>query len=229
MKRRDNHAFSESHGVATPLSSRWYGRAASVGLLALCACSSTRFVSTWKAPGAQPFEPAGAKVAAIVMVKGEAQRRASEDRLAGELRKRGAAAFPMYRLVPTRDDSPDESQARAALQQNGVTGVVVLRPVSIDKEIVVDPGDYGDAVHGGFWGGYYNYGWSHPYGEDVAVVNAHTRVTVSVETLLYSLRSNGLVWAGRSETTNPENVATLIDDVMEATARELEREGLLAR
>jgi hypothetical protein len=56
----------------------------------------------------------------------------------------------------------------------------------------------------------------------------HTHVTVSVETLLYSLRSNGLVWAGRSETANPENVDELIDDVMEAAGKELEREGLIA-
>jgi hypothetical protein len=228
MDERDNDALSDHRGAGTSISSRRHAWGVGFGLLVLSACSSTKFVSTWKAPGARPFDPVGAKVATIVMIKGEAQRRASEDRLANELSKRGAAAVPMYSLMPTPDDSFDESLARAALEKNDVTGVVVLRPVSVEKELVADPVAYGDTVYGGFWGGYYGYGWNHPYGGDVAVANVHTHVTVSVETLLYSLRSNGLVWAGRSETANPENVDELIDDVMEAAGKELEREGLIA-
>jgi hypothetical protein len=228
MHVRENETVSDHCGVGTPGASRGHRLVRGFSVLALSACSSTQFVSTWKAPGAQPFDPAGAKVATIVMIKGEAQRRAAEDRLANELSKRGAAAVPMYSLMPTPDDSLDEALAREVLQRSDVTGVVVLRPVSIDKELVADPVAYGDPVYGGFWGGYYAYGWNHPYGGDVAVANVHTHITVSVETLLYSLRSNELVWAGRSETANPENVDELIDDVMEAAGKELEREGLIA-
>ncbi|HJY41606.1 MAG TPA: hypothetical protein VJ303_10235, partial [Steroidobacteraceae bacterium] len=48
----------------------------------LTACSSAPFVSTWRAPDAQPLDVRGSKVAAVVMVNNEASRRVAEDKLA---------------------------------------------------------------------------------------------------------------------------------------------------
>jgi hypothetical protein len=38
----------------------------------------------------------------------------------------------------------------------------------------------------------------------------HTNTIVIVETLVYSLRQNKLVWAGESRTTNPTNVDAFV-------------------
>jgi hypothetical protein len=54
-------------------------------LLSLTACASTGFVSTWRAPDAQPLTGEGPKVAAVVMSKDESVRRSAEDALAREL------------------------------------------------------------------------------------------------------------------------------------------------
>jgi hypothetical protein len=77
-----------------------------------------------------------------------------------------------------------------------------------------------------YWGGYYGYGWGMPwygYGVDI-----HTNKVVSVETLVYSLRQNLLVWGGESTSTNPPSFDMLIHDTARKVTKELERQGLLA-
>ena len=54
-----------------------------------------------------------------------------------------------------------------------------------------------------------------------------TYTVVSVETLVYSLRQNKLVWGGQSTTTNPASVDRLVHDTAAKVAK-LERQGLLA-
>ena len=191
------------------------------------ACASTYFTSTWKSPDAQPFRPSGSKVAAVVMARDEAARRAGEDALARELTKRGAQGVPMYTLGPEGDPTK-EAETRAALERAGVIGVVTIRPVGKDKEIVASSTMYGGAYYGGpyyggYWGGYYGYGWGAPWGG----VTVTTNTIVSIETLVYSLKMNKIVWAGQSKTTNPSNVDGFIKELVDAAAKEMKKQGLL--
>ncbi len=192
------------------------------GVLVFSACASTPFVSSWRAPDAEPLQIVGAKVAAVAMMNQVASRRAAEDAIARELTARGAVGVPMYTIYPNESPS-DEPAARAALEREGFTGLVVFRPVSTEHEIVSTPTYWGPG-YSMYWGGYYGYGWGMPwYGAEV-----HTNTVVSVETLVYSLRQNMLVWGGQSTTTNPSSVDRLVRDTAEKVTKELERQGLLA-
>lgn len=52
---------------------------------------------------------------------------------------------------------------------------------------------------------------------------------VVVETLVFSVPQNKLLWAGVTETTNPKNATQVIKDVVAATVREMEKQGLVRR
>jgi hypothetical protein len=204
--------------------------AAILAAIVMPACATTAFVSTWKAPDAAPLQLSGSKVAAVAMVQNEAARRAAEDALARELTARGAQGVPMYSIQP--DARPDNEQAvRAAVEGAGVHGVVVMRPVGKDKEIVSTPTMYAGPTYGGYWGGYYGYGWGSPwaYGGPVAGGEIHTNTIVSIETLVYSLRQNKLVWAGQSKTTNPTGVDQLVKETSALVAQELRKQGLIPK
>jgi hypothetical protein len=188
----------------------------------LLSCATTSFVKTWKAPDAQPVDARGAKVVAVVMAKGAVMRRAGEDRLAYEISARGAQGVAMYRLLPEAEGT-DEGRARVALERENAKLLVVMRPVQVQKEVVVDP--YGGPMYGGYWGGYHGYGWGHPYGS----VDVRVDTIVSIETLVYSLPQNKLLWGGQSKTTNPGNIDELVADVAAAAANELEHAGLIVK
>jgi hypothetical protein len=193
--------------------------------VALAACASSPFVASWRAPGAEPLQVPGSKVAAVVMMDQEAARRDAEDTLARELTTRGAIGVPMYQIFP--DTNPtDEPAARAALEREGFAGLVVLRPIDTTQEIVSTP-MYSGPYYSMYWGGYYGYGWGMPWGVGFGAADIHTNTIVSVETLVYSLRQNMLVWGGQSETTNPASVSKLVTDTARKVARELERQGLI--
>jgi hypothetical protein len=202
-------------------------RASPVALAAiLTACSSAPFVSTWRAPDAQPLDVRGSKVAAVVMVNNEASRRVAEDKLAQEISARGAVGVPMYVLYPDAKPS-NEPEARAALEQAGVLGIVVIRPVSVDKEIESRPVTYSEPIYRGYWGGYYGAGWGTPWGASWSGGEIQTNTVVRVETLVYSLKQNKLVWAGESRLVNPSSIDKTIDRLATAAAMELHKQGLI--
>jgi hypothetical protein len=195
------------------------------GVLVMSACTSA-FVSTWKAPDAEPFQLQGAKVAAIVMMRNEASRRAAEDALAREITARGAEGVPMYQILP--DARPqNEAEARAALEQRGMAGAIVMRPVSVDKEIRSTPTTY-SGYYGSYWGGYYGHGWGSPWGMGVSTAEIRTDTIVTIETLIYSLRQNKLVWGAQSRTTNPRNVDKVVHKLAADAAKELAKQGLIS-
>jgi hypothetical protein len=194
---------------------------AAAAALGCAGCASTPFVSSWRAPDAEPLQVEGAKVAAVAMIDQVASRRAAEDAIARELNLVGATGVPMY-LIYADEEPTDEPAARAALEREGYTGLVVFRPVGTEQEIVLTPAYIGPA-YSMYWGGYYRYGWGMPwYGE------IRTYSVVSVETLVYSLRQNKLVWGGQSTTRDPSSVDRLVHDTAGKVVKELERQGLLS-
>jgi hypothetical protein len=191
-----------------------------VAVLLLAACGgSTEFVSSWKSPTAHPLELKGKKVAAVAMMADGGSRKAAEDKLAKEISARGADGVALYRVTPGTNPT-DEAQVRTALEQQNFKGAVVMHPIGKQTEthITANP-DYDP-----FWGGYYGYGWGSAWPGQVDV---YTDTIVSVDTRVYSLTQNQLVWEGKSKTTNPGNVDALVAEVATATADKLDDLGLL--
>jgi hypothetical protein len=191
------------------------------------ACATTSFTSSWKAPDAQPlsFKP-GDKVVALVIAKNTALRRSGEANLADELNARGLQGIPAYTLV-SDSDVTDEGKAKTAIDISGAVGVIALRPMGTEKEVSSTPSSYyggayyGRPGYGGFWGGgYYGYGWGSPY-------EIRTDTYVSIETLVYDLRQNKLVWAGQTRTMNPNDVEGFIKELAKAVSKELRANGLV--
>jgi hypothetical protein len=192
-------------------------------VLSLGACvASTTFSSTWKAPDAQAVSPVGKTVAALFVTRDEGQRRAAEDILAADLTARGAHGIASYTLVPNAQRG-DVEAVKATLKQAGVQGVVVMRVVGKDQTITYTPGYVAPPYYGGF-GPYWGYGWGRAY--DPGYLQTDTYI--SVETLIYSLNQDKLLWAGTSRTANPSNLNKLIQEVADAAAKQMTEQGFLA-
>jgi hypothetical protein len=189
----------------------------------LTACATTTFTSSWKAPDAQPMgKLTGQKVVAVAMSKNKATRRSAEDTLVSVLNASGAKGVPSYSIL---GDETDEAKARAAIEKSGAVAAVVMRPVAKEKELSSTPSTmYVGPRYGGYWGGYYGYGWGGAWGGGVDI---RTDTIVIVETLVYSLKQNKLVWAGQSKTTNPSRVDAFVKEVAAGAGKEMKKAGLL--
>lgn len=192
-------------------------------LICLAACvANTTLTSSWKAQDTQTITPVGKTVAAVFMSRHESQRRAGEETLAVDITNLGARGIPAYTIVPDEPQMAAEA-VRAKLKDAGVNAVVVMRVVGKDQQITYSPGYVAPAPYGGF-GPYWGYGWGTVYSPGYL----QSDTLVSVETLLYALEGDKLLWASTSRTTNPADLAGLINEVAYATANAMVKEGLLA-
>ena len=192
-------------------------------IASLTACATTTFDSSWKAPDAQPMGSlAGQKVVAVAVSKNAAVRRSAEDSLVSVLNARGAQGVASYSIL---GDDTDEAKAKAAIEKSGAVAVVVMRPVAKEKEISSTPSSmYMGPRYGGYWGGYYGYGWGGAWGGGVDI---RTDTIVIVETLVYSMKQNKLIWAGQSRTTNPSKIDAFVKEVAAGAGKEMKKAGLL--
>jgi hypothetical protein len=192
---------------------------AATAAMTLAACATTSLQSTWKNPSAAPLNLKGKKVVALVVVDEEALRYAAEDQAAREITVHGGMGIPAYRLLP-QAEIRNKEKARALFEKEGIEGVVVLRPVAKEKALSgsFTGSPYAGSFWGpGFWGG--GAGWGSGY--------LRTDLILVVETLVYSLEQNQLVWASQSQTMNPTEIGSFIRDLGKTIGTEMEKQGLL--
>jgi hypothetical protein len=188
-----------------------------------CATTNTTFVSTWKAPGVHGINPLGKRIAAMVISPDPNRRRSAEVYLANDLTIRGARGVASYTILGLEPGTADS--ARMRLKEAGIEAVIVMRMVGKDQVTYGDPGGLSGSAYGSFGSYYSSYGVQMTY----RTSTVQTDTTISIETLIYSLKDDKLIWAGTSRTINPENLSTLVTEVADGVAQAVAKQGLIAR
>lgn len=198
--------------------------AATAALLWAAACSTTTFTSTWKAPEAESLNPAGHKVAAVFITTDESSRRVAEDILVRKLEEHGAEGVATYTLIPS-NELKNMEEVHARLAQAGVEGIVTMRVIDQSERVhAIYETPPAFAPYYWHFSGYWRYGWSAPY----VPADVHTDTVLRIETLVYSLKRDALLWAGTSRTVDPANVNDLVNEVADQAAKLMKEQGLLA-
>jgi hypothetical protein len=182
--------------------------------------AAVRFTSTWKSLDAGAVSFTGKKVAALVISANDSLRVAGEEALARELNARGMQGVATYRIAP-KEELLQADTARPWFERTGVEGVVVLRPVSIDTRQRYTPATWVNSSYSSLWG-YYGYGWS------AVLVPASRRVQtdVIVETTIYSVARNELLWAAVTESTNTRDLPTFVQELVKTSVEVMQAQGL---
>ena len=183
-------------------------------LLAAGGCSSATITNTWKDPsltGQIHFN----KIVALVIYQDGTIRRAAEDAMVENIGpERSVAAYN----VVTEDDRHDVQKLKAKLQSAGIDGAVTMKLIDKKNETTYVPGSPG---YGSFYG---YYGYSGYAGTPGYYVND---TIATVETRIYSVNEDKLLWSATTETYNPSNVRDDIRDIAKAIGAELRKEKLV--
>ena len=191
---------------------------AATAAVTLAACATTSLQSTWKNPAAAPLNLKGKKVVALVVTDEEALRYATEEEAAREITAHGAIGVPAYRLLP-QAQIRDKERARAIFEREGIEAVVAVRQVA--KETALSGSFSSNPGYSSFWGPGF---WGGGFGGDGYL---RTDTILIVETLVYSLQQNKLVWASQSQTMNPTQVGSFVRGLSKTLGTEMEKQGLL--
>jgi len=183
--------------------------------------AAPKFLAVWKSPEVARLNFAMKKVAALVITDSQSLQMSGEEALSRELTERGVNGTPTYRFVP-REELKSAEKAKPWFERAKVDGVVALRPVKRDTVQEYSPVIWSSGYYPDFWG-YYGYGWSNVY----VIPNSRETTIVTVETLIYDLTRNQLVWAATSETRDPKNLQDFVKDLVAEAVKEMKKMKLV--
>jgi len=195
--------------------------------IALFGCgSSTTIQNSWHDPSITPESLKFKKILVVGMFKDSISRRAAEDELVNiiQTRTKGATTAVASHTILDEGDTKKVDQAKAKCAAQGFDGIVSMRLAGKEQQTTYVPGTT-VYPYGGFWGGYYGYGWGAVY--DPGYMRTDT--VVHVETLVYSVQDDKLIWGAVSQSVNPSDAVSLTRNVAKAVGTELQKQGFVAK
>lgn len=189
-------------------------------VLLVAACSSTTVIEQWSDPSQKT---AFNNLLVLSMNHSDTQRRVFESGFIRELDKRGIESTASFELLPDRNDLSTEA-IKSAIAGTGIDAVLVMRQVRIKKEDRYVPPRYdyvGDPYYGSFYGYYGRFAPIYTPGYIAEDTIVH------LETNLYRVEGEKLVWSGKTETFNPSDTNALISELAKTILSELSKDNLI--
>jgi hypothetical protein len=186
-------------------------------------CNSTRIASSWKEPNKQVTVEKLNKVLVVALFKTETTRRRAEDEMAGYLNGKGVVS---YNYLDAATSNSNEEGIRSKIKADGFDGAVTMRLVDVDKEKTYNPGNltrYPNYYRS--FSSYYFRNWS--YYQEPGYYS--TTKTFTVETNVFSIKEEKIIWTSLTKTTNPEGVAKMTGEIAGVVYKQMVKEGFISK
>jgi len=183
--------------------------------------ASTKITKSWKDPDSSIKTDTQDKTLIIAMVKDAVTRRMIEDNLVKRL---GARAIPSYTIFT--DDMLKNLSTEAfqdKVKKDAYKYVLLMRLADIEKETSYVPG-----TTTGYYGGYGRY-----YGYGMGMYSTPGYYTTDknyfVETTVFSVDPDKMLWTGTTKTVNPSSVDKTVTKIADAVAYKMKEDKFLVK
>lgn len=209
----------------------WYYRSGILALLFLVlflqGCGGTRVKGIWKKSDytGGPFK----KILVVGITKDATNKCIWEDIMAEQLRKLGVDATTSEKCFPGDQDITKEEILDYVLA-HGIDGVIVTRLVDVVREKAYYPprGGSTDIYYGRSHYGYYN-SFGTYYDEVYRPGYTATFTTVILETNLYDVATQQLVWSMSSGTLDPDSIDKLAESVSAKVVKAMHDDNMVVQ
>jgi hypothetical protein len=182
------------------------GVAALSAAAALMACSTTKVTSNWKDPTAATAKVN--KILVVALVPEETVRRNLEDKLASELKKKGAQASPSAQFIQ-ESSSVTRENVKEIVERNQFDSVLVVQYKGTERKLEYVPRTYDD---------YFTYVHPRYYRDDYA----RESKKVKLESRLFDARNGGIMlWSATTSTVDTDSGEKVIPQVAAKIVGEL--------
>ena len=182
----------------------------------LAGCASTKVVEHWADPD---FDAKLKNIMVLSLNQSDKSRRLFEDGFLKALRQRKIQSTASYSLLPSNEDL-DKEKVKAAITGSDIDGVLVLRAVKITmEERYVQPQSTGTR---------YNsfYAYVGEYRPTYSAYNTEDKL-VHLETNLYAVDGEKLIWSGKTESFNPSDVNAYLIDLTRTVLDKIDKTGFI--
>jgi hypothetical protein len=197
----------------------------------LVSCSSTEVVNSWKDPTSTISSSQVDKILFIALVKDESYRREVEDKLVALSKGKGFASYPF--ITGNNLTKTDKDAITQKIKTDGTDLVVIMGLKDVKEETRYVQGSQTNAyggmygyggMGGGYWGGY-NYAAPMYYTPGYYT----TDKKYIVETNVYSVEPEKLLWSGTTSSVNPSKIGIITEEISNAVVESMKKEGFLLK
>lgn len=192
-----------------------------ISALILSSCSSTKIVSSWKDPNTQIHANQWKKILVVALLKNETSRRKVEDEMVKQLGQKGITS---YSYLDDNFNRKNEEELRKKIKNDGFDAAITMRLIDVDKEKIYTPAQHHlYPVYYTNFSRYYQRSWffySNP---------GYYTVTKKfiVETVIYSIEEDKIIWSGITETYNPDDIEKLSNEIATVIHNKMIAEGFI--
>jgi len=173
--------------------------ALAIALAAASCGTSTSLTQHWSDTSYQG-QP-GQKMMVIALAKSERNEYTWEEAFSNALAREKVTCLPGSKFLP-KGSMADESTLKQDIKDSGANLVAVTRLIAVDKEQQYVPGATYYTPAPGYYGMYGYYSSSYGVVNEPGYMVENT--IVKLETNVYDVATEKLVWSGLTETLNPE-------------------------
>ena len=191
-------------------------------LLVISGCTNTKLVQTWSDPNNKAFYK---DIMVVGISDSEQTRRAYESYFVASFQDQGIESLASYALISHEDEQKIDGGkgtfrtiVESAIKGSDIDAVLVTHVVSIEEEEIYRPSMDYQPVYGmpyynaPYYGGMYGYhGYVTTYVQQPGYYTEEQ--TYTLESSLYDVKTEELVWTTRSRTFAPDSIDETIKDV----------------
>ncbi len=204
------------------ISSRLTAALALSMMLALGSCAQTKIKGIWKDPTYRGGRVQ--KIMVLAVADNPNGRRIFENQFVAEFGRRGVEAIPSHRLLPG-EEKLEKDAILAAVEEAGIDAVVVTRMVGMDIKFTQGTGGV-YAVPSPYYSSFYGY-YSYSYVYVQAPPQYGAKETASLETNIYTVSGEKLVWTVLSKTFKKHSISDAIISITGTLIDQMIKDGLV--
>ena len=197
---------------------KWFGYLFSFAFL-IISCAGTEL--TQKQVGDAYKGKPVSDILVIAITGNEHNRRSFEKKLVAQLKSVGVDAISSEEAIPMPADLELKKETiLTAVKQYENDAVIITHLIGKDEKDVYTRGGSGRRGYFGFYRSRFSYAHDPGY--------SSTSTTVRLETNLYDVKTEKLIWSGQSETFSRDSKDQIIKDVIKAVINDLQKNKLIA-
>jgi hypothetical protein len=192
-----------------------------IATMMMASCNSTQITSSWREPNKTLTINELNKVLVVALFNNETNRHLAEDQMAGYLKGR---AIVSYDYFSDKFNRTNEESIRETIREAGFDGAVTMRLIDVEKEKLYLPSNEPlyPSYSRNFPAFYYrNYNY---YQQDDYFRTTRTYI---VETNVYSIKEDKIIWTALTRTTDPKGVDKLTGQIAKVIYKRMLKEGFI--
>lgn len=187
----------------------------------IISCKSTHIVSSWQEPNKEIKIQNLNKILVVALFKTETSSRKAEDQMVDYL---GGKGIQSYNYFKSNFNKENEQAIRTKIKKDGFDGAVTMRLIDVDNEKVYTPAEtnFYPEYYRSFSGYFYNR-WNYSLTPGYFT----TTKTFTVETNVYSINDDKIIWTALTETTNPDGLQNMTNDIAKVVYNQMVKDNFV--